>query len=111
MSNLFNLLKASGRATGVRRAVVGDTVIAEAADTQQVEGREYFPPDAVNWDLLEPSEHTSVCYWKGVASYYDVVLDGERLPAAAWTYKTPSAAAEHIAGHVAFWRGVRVEKG
>jgi uncharacterized protein (DUF427 family) len=92
------------------RAVVGDSVVAESEDTTEVEGNQYFPPQAVEWDLLEPSEHTSVCPWKGVASYYDVIVDGRRLPAAAWTYKTPSPAARHIAGHVAFWRGVGVSE-
>lgn len=93
-----------------RRAVAGDTVVAEADETQRVDGYEYFPPEAVNWDLLEDSERTSVCHWKGVASYYDVVADGERYPAAAWSYRNPSDAAGHIAGHVAFWRGVMVVK-
>jgi uncharacterized protein (DUF427 family) len=92
------------------RAFVGDSVVAESDDTTEVEGNQYFPPQAVEWDLLESSEHTSVCPWKGVASYYDVIVDGRRLPAAAWTYKTPSPAARHIAGHVAFWRGVGVSE-
>lgn len=78
---------------------------------RRVDGHEYFPPEAVNWDLLEDSERTSVCPWKGTANYYDVVADGERYPAAAWSYRSPSDAARHIAGHVAFWRGVRVVKG
>ena len=91
-----------------RRAVWEDTTIAAAAATQGVDGYEYFPPDAVKWDLLDPSEHTSVCPWKGVASYFDVVVDGRRLERAAWTYRTPSEAARHISGHVALWRGVRV---
>jgi len=120
MMNPFNILQKptiqrsaqkSGQKSGQqpgRRALVGETTIAEAADTQRVDGYEYFPPDAVRWEFLEPSERTSVCAWKGVANYYDVIVDGDRLPAAAWTYKTPSAAANHIGGHVAFWRGVRV---
>ncbi|HEX9645576.1 MAG TPA: DUF427 domain-containing protein [Acidimicrobiia bacterium] len=90
------------------RAVWEEATLAEAEGTQRVDGRDYFPPDAVNWDLLQPSEHVSVCPWKGVASYYDVVVDGHRLERAAWTYETPSHAARHIGGHVAFWRGVQV---
>jgi uncharacterized protein (DUF427 family) len=107
MLNSINRLKKPATPQN-HRALVGDTVVAESPDTQSVEGNQYFPPDAVNWDLLEASDRTSVCPWKGVASYYDVIVDGHRLPAAAWSYKTPSDAAQHIAGHVAFWRGVKV---
>ncbi len=90
--------------------MVGETTVAESSDTVSVEGNQYFPPDAVEWDLLEASDRTSVCPWKGVANYYDVIVDGQRLPAAAWSYKTPSDAAQQIGGHVAFWKGVKVVK-
>ena len=96
--------------TGEKEAVVDDTVIASAAETQKVDGYHYFAPETVNWDLLEKSSRTSVCPWKGVATYYDVVVDGKRHPAAAWTYADASEAAASIRGHVAFWRGVRSVK-
>jgi uncharacterized protein (DUF427 family) len=35
-----------------------------------VEGNHYFPRESVNAALLEPSSHTSVCPWKGIANYY-----------------------------------------
>jgi len=88
----------------MRRAVAGTTVVAESPVTVRVEGNHYFPPDTVDWSLLVRSDETSVCPWK----YYDVVAGGRRLPAAAWVYETPTVAAGHIRGHVAFWRGVRV---
>ncbi|MBW3667539.1 MAG: DUF427 domain-containing protein, partial [Actinobacteria bacterium] len=91
-------LFARSDAGSARRAVARDTVVAEADETQRVDGYDYFPPEAVNWELLEDSEQTSVCPWKGVASYYDVVADGERHPAAAWSYQRASDAARHIAG-------------
>jgi uncharacterized protein (DUF427 family) len=109
MLNPFNILKKPTIPVS-HRAVVGDTTVAESPDTVSLEGNQYFPSEAVNWDLLEASDRTSVCPWKGVASYYDVIVDGRRLPAAAWSYKTPSDAARHIVGHVAFWRGVKVVK-
>ena len=109
MMNSFNILKKPAIGVG-HRALVGDTVVAESSHTQRVEGNQYFPQDAVNWDLLETSDRTSVCPWKGVASYYDVIVDGQHLPAAAWSYKSPSDAARHVGGHVAFWRGVKVVK-
>jgi uncharacterized protein (DUF427 family) len=51
-----------------------------------------------------------VCSWKGTASYYDVVVEGESNQNAAWTYLDPSPAAANIKGYVAFWRGVDVER-
>lgn len=109
MMNPFNTLKKQALQVS-HRAVVGDTTVAESPDTQRVEGNQYFPPDSVNWDLLEASDRTSVCPWKGVASYYDVIVDGKRLPAAAWSYKSPSDAAQQIKGHLSFWKGVKVIK-
>lgn len=91
-----------------RRATWRDTVLAEAAETIRVDGYEYFPPDAVDWSRLEESSKTSVCPWKGVATYYDVVDGDERLPAAAWSYRSPNAEAAHIKEHVAFWGKVKV---
>jgi uncharacterized protein (DUF427 family) len=84
-------------------------VLAESDRCVAVEGNQYFPPDAVRRELLEPSDHTSVCPWKGTARYYDVVVNGKRNPNAAWYYPEPLPAAKQIAGRIAFWKGVRVE--
>lgn len=91
------------------KAVWKGTVIAESDDTVVVEGNHYFPPDSVRWDHLEESSKTTTCPWKGRASYYDVVVDGDANRDAAWYYPNPSSAARPIAGHLAFWRGVRIE--
>ena len=89
------------------RAIWNGTVIAESDATVVVEGNHYFPAEAVRWDLLTPSDHTSTCPWKGKARYWSV--DAGRGADVAWSYPEPSPAAAHIAGRVAFWRGVRVE--
>ena len=91
------------------RATWNGTVLAESDDTVVVDGNHYFPPDTLRREHLEPSDERSTCPWKGVASYYDVVVAGERNPAAAWHYPEPKKAAAPIAGRVAFWRGVKVE--
>lgn len=96
------------RNAGQRRATWGRAVVAQAAATTRVDGYEYFPPESVDWDRLVPSSKTSVCPWKGVATYYDVVDGDQRLQAAAWSYHDPKPAAAHITNHVAFWRGVEV---
>ena len=91
------------------RAVWRGAVLAESSQTIVVEGNHYFPRHTLTAELLEPSDRTSVCPWKGNARYYDVVVDGERNPAAAWYYPSPTPAAADIKDRVAFWRGVRVE--
>lgn len=93
------------------KAIWNNRVIAEApaAEIHRVEGNVYFPLSAVKQEFLRPSEMLSSCPWKGIASYYDVAVDGEVNKDAAWYYPQPSAMAARIKDHVAFWRGVQVE--
>lgn len=92
------------------RAVWNGAVLGEAAAYETVEGNVYFPPETVRQKHLRASSHTSVCPWKGVARYYDVVV-GDRVNAnAAWYYPDPKPAAAHIKDHIAFWKGVAVER-
>ena len=91
------------------KAVFNGEVVAESDDTIVVEGNHYFPPAGVKPEFLEPSSHQTTCWWKGTASYYDVVVGGERAVAAAWYYPDASERAKPIEDYVAFWRGVRVE--
>ena len=70
----------------------------------------YFPPTAVRWSELRPSLTVTHCPWKGEAHYYDVRVDGDVNPDAAWYYPDPKPAAANIRDHVAFWRGVTVER-
>ncbi len=83
-------------------------VLAESDDTVVVEGNHYFPAGSINRDYFRESATHTTCPWKGVASYYDVVVGGEVNRDAAWYYPEPKPAAAEIAGRVAFWRGVRV---
>jgi len=91
------------------QAVWNGKVLARSDDTVVVEGNHYFPPDSVDSEFLKQSDTTTRCVWKGDASYYDVVVDGEVNSDAAWYYPDPSSAAQNIKGHVAFWRGVVVQ--
>lgn len=91
------------------RAIWKGTVLADSDDCIVVEGNQYFPADALDRRYFRPSDTHTVCSWKGTASYYDVVVDGEVNRDAAWYYPEPRPAAQQIAGRVAFWRGVRVE--
>ncbi len=87
------------------RAMVGDHVIAESDATITVEGFRYFPQESVKPDVLHRTRMKSVCFWKGVASYYSATIDGATRRNAAWTYLHPSPLARRIKGHVAFWPG------
>ena len=91
------------------RAIWHDTVLAESDDTVVVEGNHYSPADALRREHFRPSETHTTCPWKGEASYYDIVAGGDVNRDAAWYYPRPKEAAGHIAGRVAFWKGVRVE--
>ena len=90
------------------RALWNSQVIAESDDTVVVEGNHYFPPEAIREEFFKPSSTTSVCPWKGTASYYSLDVDGQQNPDAAWYYPETKEAADHIKGRVAFWKGVEV---
>lgn len=92
------------------KASWNNTVIAESDDTVVVEGNHYFPRDSVAADYLADSESTSVCPWKGTASYYSVVVDGATNEDAAWFYPDPKDAAAEIRDRIAFWKGITVSE-
>lgn len=91
------------------KAVWNGVVLAESNETIIVEGNHYFPPDALHPEYFQSSDTHTTCSWKGEASYYNVQVEGQVNPGAAWYYPTPKDAAKQIAGYVAFWKGVKVE--
>ena len=90
------------------KAVWNGAVLAESDDTVVVEGNHYFPASALKREYVKPSEKHTTCGWKGIASYYDVVVEGKTNSDACWYYPTPMKGAEAVSGRVAFWRGVEV---
>ena len=91
------------------KAVWNGVVLAESDRTEVVEGNQSFPPDAIHSEYFQESSTHTTCPWKGVASYYNVVVDGQTNKDAAWYYPTPKDAAKNITGYIAFWKGVKVE--
>ena len=85
------------------RALVNGRVVAESDDFEIVEGNVYFPLDAIDRAVFAANDSHTVCPWKGTASYYDLVVDGETFRGAAWYYPDPKSAAENIRDHVAFY--------
>jgi uncharacterized protein (DUF427 family) len=92
------------------RATWNGAVLAESDTYEMVEGNVYFPPQALRREHVKDSPTHTVCGWKGTASYYTVVVDGAENKDAAWYYPEPKTAAANIKDHVAFWRGVTVER-
>ncbi len=91
------------------KAVWNNEILAESVKTVVVENNHYFPSDTLNMQFFVSSDSTSHCPWKGDASYYSVVVNGEKNEDAAWYYPEPKPAAKEIKGHVAFWRGIEIK--
>ncbi len=91
------------------RAMWKDKVIAESDDTVLVEGNHYFPESALKREYVTFSNQKTTCPWKGQASYYSLLVDGEINPDAVWYYPDPKPEAEMVRGRVAFWKGVQVK--
>ena len=90
------------------KAVWNGVTLAESEDTVVVEGNHYFPAASLRAELVRPSDTHTTCGWKGVASYYDVVVDGSVNKDAVWFYPTPMDGAMQVKDRVAFWKGVSV---
>ena len=99
------------------KAVLGDTVIAEAAkeDLISIEGNWYFPPSSVNSEFLVESATPYTCPWKGECQYFSVKdpASGELYQDRAWSYPTPYPTAfervgKDFSNYVAFWKDVQV---
>ncbi len=89
-------------------AVFNDEVIARSAATVVVEGNHYFPPDSIHPKFMHRTRAKSLCPWKGIASYYTLLVNGVEDRNAAWTYRHPSPLARRIKDHVAFDNTVHV---
>ncbi len=65
--------------------------------------RYYLPKTDVRMDLLEPTELHTDCPYKGTASYYDVVIDGNRHENVVWWYPFVAEESQRVAGFVSFY--------
>jgi uncharacterized protein (DUF427 family) len=91
------------------KAIWNNQIVAESDETIVFEGNHYFPPSTIKTEFFENSEMHTICPYKGEASYYNLMVDGQKNKDAAWYYPTTKMGYEKIAGYVAFWRGVKVE--
>lgn len=91
------------------KAIWNDTVLAESDCCEVVEGNQYFPPDSLHREYFKDSQTHTSCPWKGLASYYNIEVDGQVNKDAAWYYPSAKDAAKNIEGYIAFWKGVQVK--
>lgn len=108
IATAMGLLRTVRRTTSAS-ARLGTSHVATSDDIVTVDGNAYFPLHSVPEGVLQPSGTTSVCPRKGVASYYDVHVDGQVVPDGAFTYRHPSPLARRIKGRVAFWKGIEID--
>jgi len=99
----------SGQRNKQMKATWNGAVIAQSDDTVVVEGNHYFPASSLKRDYVTFSNHRTSCPWKGQASYYSLMVNGEMNADAVWYYPDPKPEADMIRDRVAFWKGVKVE--
>lgn len=90
------------------KATWNGATLAQSDRTIVVEGNHYFPSEDINQEYFQSSNTHTSCPWKGQASYYNVVVDGQENKDAAWYYPEAKERAKNIEGYIAFWRGVTV---
>lgn len=65
--------------------------------------RYYMPQTVARWEYLTKSDTTTLCPYKGMANYYNVVVNGKEYKDLIWWYKTPTLESAPIAGHICFY--------
>jgi uncharacterized protein (DUF427 family) len=91
------------------KAIWNGVVLAESDRTKIVDRNHYFPANTINREYFKENNTHTTCSWKGVANYYDIVVNGEVNQNAAWCYPSTKDSAKKIQGYIAFWKGVKVE--
>jgi len=91
------------------KAIWNGAVLAESDRCEVVEGNYYFPPESIHRQYFKESDKHTTCPWKGMANYYDIVVEGQVNKDAAWYYPATKEAAQNIKDYTAFWKGVKVE--
>lgn len=87
---------------------VGGVKVAESANAKVLHeaglGPRYYIPRAdVEMSLLEPTDTSTRCPYKGAAVYWSVDADGRRFDDIVWSYESPIPEAADIAGLLCFY--------
>jgi uncharacterized protein (DUF427 family) len=92
--------------TTLRGEILADTSAALCVLETSHPPTYYLPPADIDMQFLQAVSATSFCEWKGMASYYDIVGNGEVHPRAAWTYHHPEPGYLELRDHMAFYAHV-----
>jgi uncharacterized protein (DUF427 family) len=87
---------------------VGDRVIADTRRALSLREASYpavnyIPREDVDMALLERSDHSTYCPYKGECSYFSIPVGGEQARNAVWSYEAPYAAVAEIKNRLAFY--------
>jgi uncharacterized protein (DUF427 family) len=83
--------------------VIADTTHALTLKEATYPAVQYVPRQDTNMALLQRTERTTHCPYKGDANYFSVSANGKTLENSIWTYETPFPAMAEISGHLAFY--------
>jgi uncharacterized protein (DUF427 family) len=83
--------------------VIADTKEALTLREAAYPAVQYIPRKDVEMSLLERTDHTTYCPFKGDCSYYSLPLGGARSVNSVWTYEAPYTAVAAIKDYVAFY--------
>ena len=84
-------------------AIIGETTRALELSEGTYPPVIYFPREDIAMALLDRSDRSSVCPYKGQAEYFTIAAKSGPIPDAAWSYPDPIPASAEIAGHLAFY--------
>jgi uncharacterized protein (DUF427 family) len=65
----------------------------------------YLPRADCRMEFFEPVAGPTVCEFKGVAHYADIVVDGDRISRAAWWYPEPTRDFADLTDYIALYPG------
>lgn len=91
------------------KVIWNGVVFVESDQCEMVEGNYYFFFDSIYFQYFQFSNIYIVCGWKGIVSYYIVVVDGQENLDVVWYYFDFKFRVENIKGYIVFWWGVKVE--
>jgi uncharacterized protein (DUF427 family) len=89
---------------------VGEVVLAQSSQAIRVLETAspptfYLPRADVRMELLRRATGHSYCEWKGLATYFDAIADGQIIERAAWSYEVPTPEFAAISGYLSFYPG------
>ena len=83
--------------------VIADTTDALALHEAGYGAVQYIPKDDIETGFLSQSPKVTQCPYKGAATHWSMLIDGELIENVAWSYEDPYPAVEAIRGRIAFY--------